>query len=456
MVTTTGTTEAPAVASAVPLRTTLLGAARSGGVRMLVLPVSALLGVVVTRLIVENYGTASYAQYGLLVAIGTLLPFADLGVSAAVMNAVGASDHPSTDPRVRGVLITSLRILVGGATVVSLVAVAITVAGLWPSLLGPGLMPGSGPLVAMACLILIAVAMPFGVGQRILAGLGKNHVSIAVNGFQTPLVLTALALLLWLDVPAGPAVAVLAYGATLLLAAVCLVLAARRIRPMLRAAVSGALRVRTVTGGRVLDVAWPMLVQMIALPIAMQTDRIVLSHRAGTDTLAEYNLAAQMFTPIWAVISAAGVTLWPVFAKARARGSTDSPASMALVFGGMAALMAVGIALASPFLADLASGGRIELGPLLVVSFVVLMVLQGLKYPLGMFMTDARGLRFQALVIVAMLPLNVGLSWWLAGPLGAAGPVIGSAVGVLCSQVVANALYIRRELRRRAAAGATA
>ena len=68
------------------------GVLRSGGMQLLVLPVSALLGILVTRLIVENYGIAAFAQYGLLVGIGTLLPFADLGMAAAVVNAVAASD----------------------------------------------------------------------------------------------------------------------------------------------------------------------------------------------------------------------------------------------------------------------------------------------------------------------------------------------------------------------------
>jgi O-antigen/teichoic acid export membrane protein len=422
---------------------------------LLVLPVSALLGIVVTRLIIENYGTAAFAQYGLLVAIGSLLPFTDLGMSAAIMNAVGGSESPSTDERVRRVVITAVRVLICSAVVLSLVAVVLTLLDLWPRLLGPGLMPETGSLVAMCCLLLIAAAMPAGAGPRILTGLGKNYVTIVVSGLQTPLVLATLLLLLWWDVPAGPAVAIIAFAATLLLSIVCTVLAARQVRPMLGRALRDVPKVRTVPGGQVLDVAWPMLIQMIALPIAMQTDRIVLSHRAGTDVLAEYNLAAQMFLPIWGVVSAAGVTLWPVFAKARARGAADSPVPMSWVFGGVAAGMAVAVALASPFLADVASGGRIELPMLLVVSFTLFMVLQGLKYPLGMFMTDAPGLRFQAAMIVLMLPVNVGLSWFLAGEIGAAGPVIGSLVGVGIFQLGANHVYVHRRLRaaRTTAAG---
>jgi O-antigen/teichoic acid export membrane protein len=306
----------------------------------------------------------------------------------------------------------------------------------------------------MACVALIAFSMPVGVGQRVLAGLGRNHISIAVLGLQTPLVLAALLLLLWWHVPAGPSVAVLAYGATFVLSVACCVIAARLIRPAGVEAVRLLPRLRGFRGVRVADTAWPMLVQSIALPIAMQTDRLVLSHRTGAAVLAQYNLASQMFTPIWAVVSSAGVTLWPVFARARARGLPASPLPMSGIFGGSAAVMAGAIALASPWLAELASGGRIRLPGALIAAFVVLMILQAVKYPLGTFLTDVAGLRFQALMIVLTLPLNLGLSWYLAGPLGAAGPVIGSIVGVAGAQVLANLLYVRRRLRSSGGAAA--
>jgi hypothetical protein len=105
------------------------------------------------------------------------------------------------------------------------------------------------------------------------------------------------------------------------------------------------------------------------------------------------------------------------------------------------------ITLAAPWLSALASDGQIELPLPLLISFSVFMVFQATKYPLGMFMTDARGLRYQAFMILALLPVNVGLSWWLGAKWGAPGPVIGSAVGVFLCQVVANWIYVRRAQR---------
>jgi len=430
------------------------GIGRSAGARLMVLPVSALLGIVVTRVVVEEYGTASFAQYGLLVGIATLLPFADLGMAAAVMNGVATSDDPARDARVRGVLVSAMRVLLASGAVICLVAVLLTLAGAWPALLGDALLPGSGPVAAMLCLLVVGLTLPLGIGQRVLSAQGRNHQSILLLGLQTPVVLAAVLLLVHLGAPVGGGVAVIPYVVTLLLSGVCTVLALRSLRPAATDALRLVPRVRSVRGEPVFHLAWPMLVQMIALPIAMQTDRIVLSHRVGTDGVAQYNLASQMFTPVWAVVSAAGVTLWPVFAKARAQGRTTSPFPIAAAFGAAGLVVSLVVAAASGWLADLASGGRIALPTGLVVAFVALMALQAFKYPLGMYMTDARGLRAQAAFIVAALPVNVALSWWLAGELGPAGPVVGSVVGVGLSQVVCSALYVRHRLRTDARAAA--
>lgn len=431
---------------------------RNAGVRLLVLPVSAILGIFSTRLIIDNFGEAAYAQYGLLIGIGALIPFADLGISAAIMNAVGGSDDPAHDPYVQKILTTCIRILLGSATVLLLISLVISLLGWWPTLLGEGLVPHSGPIVAALCVAMLAISMPAGLGQRVLSGLGKNHVTVAMLGLQTPFVLLTLYLVLHLHPAAGAYVAIVPYLVTFAILAGCTWYAARKLNPTLRNAIRDTPRLRTVRGGRVFDVAWPMMLQMIALPIAMQTDRLVLSHVSDLNNLAQYNLASQMYTPVWQVVSSAGVALWPIFARARTSKDlkATSPLPISMAFGGAAALVCVVISLASGWLSHAASGGHIHLSLSLLISFSVFMVMQAAKYPLGMYMTDARGLRYQAFMIVALMPVNLGLSWVLAIHYGAIGPVIGSAVGVFLCQVLANYVYVRRDLRARALAATAA
>lgn len=409
------------------------------------MPIGVVVGLLITRLVITHFGEAAYGQYGLLVGLGSLLPFADLGLSAAILNAVASTRTPGQDQRVRLTMVSAFRLMAISAVVIGLIAATITVLGGWRVLLGKGLDFGNGSLAAGVCLALIGINVPFGVGQRILNGLSRNHVTIVLNALNRPLVLAAVATVVVLDLPVGGFVAVFAYAAALLLGVATTVVAARHIRPAVGVAVRDALRVRTVRGAKVFDVAWPMLLQMIALPLAMQSDRIVLSHFSDLAALNQYNFAMQLFTPITLVLSSAGVTLWSVFAGQRAGISQRkaSPHRMAAVFGAVAALAVICVAALSPILSDVATDGRITLPWLLMAAFSAFVIARGANQPLGMYLTDGRGLRFQALMIVAMLPLNLGLSIALAGPLGASGPILGSAAGVLLCQTVPNWIFVR-------------
>lgn len=425
-------------------------ALRSVGVnaiaRMIALPVSALLGIVVTRLIIDNYGEASYAEYALVVGIGALLPFADLGLGAAIMNSTAEADDPHTDAGLHRTLVSCLRLLSVSGVVVILVALVITVSGDWDNILGAALQPGAGAMAAGLCLTVLGFTLIVSVGQRLLAGLGKYVWVVGLNGLQTPIVLLVLLVMVKLDVGTGVYMAVVAYTATFLLGLVALLLANRLVRPTLRRSLHDAWRIRTVRGAKVFDTAWPMLIIMISGALAMQTDRIVLSHRSTVSELAEYSLAAQMFNPLLGVVATATLALWPIFARARAKGvrSDVSPMGVAALFGVAAVVLTLIISLLSGVLSRLASGGEITIGPLVLVGFSLLVVVQAVKYPLGTYMTDAHGLRYQALMILVMLPLNFGLSWILAAPLGAAGPIIGSLVGVAVFEMVANLVYVHR------------
>ncbi|WP_449372186.1 hypothetical protein [Arthrobacter psychrolactophilus] len=110
------------------------------------------------------------------------------------------------------------------------------------------------------------------------------------------------------------------------------------------------------------------------------------------------------------------------------------------------------MALLSPWLVEFISSDKIRLDAWMIVGFVVFVTLQAAKYPAGMYMTDSRGLRFQVIPILILVPLNLGASWYLIGIIGAAGPIIGSAISVAVCQVVPNLWYVHIDLQKRRAA----
>ncbi len=401
---------------------------RSGGARIAVLGVSLVLGLVITRWTITHYGQDTYAQYGLLVGIAALLPFADLGIGAAVMNTVGESPDPDTDDEVRGVLLTSLRALVASAIVIAAIAVFLTALGLWPAVFGAGLDEANGNLAAGLCVLIFALTLPLGAGQRILSGLGKNHFVVALSGLQSPIVLLGLLVMAGGGAWLGAFIPVLSYLALMLIAFVAMVLAARLVGGTLIPAIRDIPRLRSKRGGKASHMAVPMLIMTIALPISLQSDRIVLSHVSTEESLATYNMAAQLFTPLRAVISASGLALWAHFARARTAQADASPFPMSGAFGGVAAILCLIIAILSPIIVQVASAGQIELDGVTIVSFSALTIGLALTYPIGMYLSDAPGLRLQAVATVVVLPVNLGLSIVLAERLGTPGPVIASVL----------------------------
>ncbi len=287
--------------------------------RMIALPISALLGIAVTRLLIEEYGRASYAEYALVVGIGALLPFKDLGLGASIVNATAGAADPRNDEHLRQVLVSCLRMLSVWAVVVVLGSLTISFLGLWQTLLGDALAPEGGAFAAAACVALLGVTLFVSVGQRVLLGLGKYAWVVVLNGFQTPIVLLVLLVMVWQHAGKGVYLAVVAYGATLILAGVAWWMADRRIRPTLSGALRDSMR-RDVRGAKIFGTAWPMLLLTVSVALAMQSDRVVLSHVSNIDQLAEYSLAAQMFNPLIGVVATACFALWPIFAKARAQG----------------------------------------------------------------------------------------------------------------------------------------
>jgi O-antigen/teichoic acid export membrane protein len=421
----------------------------SAVVQVVVAGLSGLLGMVTARLIIEQFGVAQYAQYGLLASLPALIPFADLGMAAVVVNAMASTDRVNTDLVVRRTLTSAFRVMLCSGLTIAAVGALLGVLGWWPALLGPGLLD-DGAVTATVCVMILGLALPLGVGARILVGLGRNALQIAIMGLTAPLVMAGVFVVLLTGSGSGSFLAVASYAAGAVVAVVLLVTASRLVHPQVSAAFRDVPRIRAVPGVRVFDVAWPMLVQMISLPIAMQTGRILLSHQGMPLDLAQYNLASQLFGVVLAAVATAGVALWPHFARARSQSVKASPFRASLVFVAAGVVLALALALLLPVLVPLVTDGEFGLGLPLVAAFVVFTVVQAGKYPVGMYMTDSAGLRAQVLPIVLMVPLNLGLTWWAIPHLGAAGPVWATTVSVLVCQVVPNALWVRRSMARQA------
>jgi len=129
-------------------------------------------------MILSHFGTEAYAQYGLLASLPSLLPFADLGIAAVVINSIAEAKNPRSDEHVRRSLLTALRILLVSGTVIMATSALVSVLGLWPVLLGNGLLPDGGAWAAFLCMAVFGITLPLAVGQRILVGLERTATQV--------------------------------------------------------------------------------------------------------------------------------------------------------------------------------------------------------------------------------------------------------------------------------------
>ena len=437
----TSTRSAPASGVWAPIRRTALA-------KVLVMGVTGVFGLINTRLIISHFGTDAYAQYGLLATFPNLMPFTDLGIGAVILNAVAGSSDLRHDAVVRRTLTTAIRVLLASALVIATTGIVLGLMGLWPTLLGAKLMDGGG-VTATLCLVVYAAALPLSVGQRVVVGMGRSATQVISQGVVSPALTCMLLLAVVPRLEAGNAVSVMSYVANTLVSIVCVVVAWRTTRPLLADALRDVPRLREVRGVRIVDTAGPSLVQALIIPIAFQTDRLLLSHLGGGQTLAQYNLAAQLFNLLTQTVSVTGMAMWPHFAKARADGRVESPFGAARAFAAMGGGLSLGLVIVAPWMASVLSDGKIELPITLLAANIANVVVEAAKQPLGMYMTDPRGLRAQMIPVVILVPMNLVLSWVLIAPLGAAGPIAGSVIAVIVCQLAPYALWVSADLRRR-------
>lgn len=405
---------------------------------------TAVFGILAARLILGEAGPEYFALYALITALPSLLQFQDLGAGAALVTAIAKASDPESDD-VRRTLLSVWRVTVGFAAFVFVLNAALFLSGGWRTLLGtPGQVPDA-PLTVFFGLSVWALTIPLSVWLRILLGLRKNHVSVLIQGLMAPLNLAMLWLLLGAGSMTHGLLAVSAYVAGLIVALVGFTTAARQLPGATRWAGRRLLQFRTVPGTQVMDVGWPMLAQMLSAPLSITAQRYVLAQSSSPQSVAEYAAAAQVFVAVLGVISATGVALWPRFAHERAQGRlTRGPFLFSAAMAGGTAALCLLVWQAREPLFGFTTNGTLTVGSELVLAFGAMVTLQAALYPLGMFIMDKKGIRFQVIPTLTMAVSSLGLAMLITPHVGVAGPVLSNCVCVLAAQVIPYVIYIRR------------
>ncbi|OBI74853.1 lipopolysaccharide biosynthesis protein [Mycobacterium sp. E740] len=427
----------------------------SGGARLLMLPIGGLSSILIARLVTTADGVDLFGVVMLIATLSQLLMFADLGAGAAIATArAQVQNAPSEVEKFRRTNLTAIRTTLWSAALLALVACLIGLFGAWPALLGvsnPNLSTGLN-VAAVLTLVTFGLALPFSLAQHVLRGSGRMHQAIVLTGLSAPFALVLTGALYVLDAPALSYALTLPIGA-LLSAICCTVQVARTDRKLVTGIMSEVLRPRRFPGLPISATAAPWFVVMIGLPLALQSDRIIISHQTDAVSLADYSYAAQLYAPLFSVMSLAALALWPSFA---ADNLTDGAARRSWltgvgILGAAGSVGAVGFVLLSPYVISWMSAGTASPEWSLLFAFAALLVVQSLHATSGMVLISPRHLKFQAVCVIALVVTNIPASWVLAPILGPAGPVWASVLTVAVCQLVPGAILAHRVTDHRSA-----
>jgi O-antigen/teichoic acid export membrane protein len=416
---------------------------RAGMTRTLLLPLTSLAALYVAHIEITALDNSLFGVLALLLSISLLLPFADLGIGAAVTNAVATRGDSTEHEKV---IAASLRLLLLVCLVVVLVGAVFSVLGLWGGL--TGVSRNEAPHLnrdMLGVTVLFGLGLPLGVGGRILLGLDRYPLLLRIQG-SIPFVTLGL-VFGFRDSKSLTAFLLAPFLAQNAASFIALGMAMRLMHLPVTKLWSRHPHQGRRINRKIRRTAGPMMIISIGLPIALQTDRLVLSHVGTRADLSAYAIVSMLYVPAWSIISSAGMSLWPRFAglgvdseRQRTQAYERFFRLFALAGGlGCLAFIVLGPAVTRQWAGT--SGGS----QLLWYTFGVLLLVQSAHMPGAMLMTHPAGLRFQAGWVITMCVLNVPLSVVLAMSLGAPGPVLASAVTILVLQLFVTRRRILQE-----------
>ena len=399
---------------------------------------TALATLLTSRIVIQHYGVVAFDSFALILALINLIPLNNLGVGASVTAAYAQQD---TGPEhARRTVLTASRVLAVSTIGTAAASVVLGAFGLWPTLLGDASGPNFWCTVAM---VFYALTFLPGLGQSVLLGVNRNHVTILIQAFFNPLIVVLVAVAVESGFSAG-SLLVIPCVALIIIHGVTAVLAARSV-DLHWLSVLRELPNRTrYPGTSIRSMSGPVLIITLSTPIALQSDRIVLSHVSTTQAVAEYSIAFQIFAPALVLIAASAQPLWPIYTQARSQGKRGPSVVRILgLFCAIAVVAGGALALVANPVAAVTGGHHVHISPLLAIAGGLAVVTAAASYPVAMSLMDPVGVRFVVWCTAIALPLNIGLSIIMGKQLGAPGPLLASCIVGILVQAVPGLIYSR-------------
>jgi O-antigen/teichoic acid export membrane protein len=411
--------------------------------RALTMPISAIAVLLSSSLITQSRGVEGFALFSIFIALPYMVPISDFGISVSVTDTIAA--HGVGSPEFRYVWKRTLMILsaIAGGTI--FLAAMLALMGGWRLVLG---LPAGRDteLAGFLMMLVMALGIPLGAGQRALLGLGLQTKATVLNSLSGCVSLLLVSVVL--AVPgAGYAGLAVAYGAgPLLMQTALFVIAIRNLRDKANANVPMKLHAPV----KIFHVALPMAVLSLTLPLTYQTDRVLLAHSSDLVQVANYSFVSMYYVPLLSVITIGSQALWPLFIRNLSvpRRLHRQFLKADRMFSTLGIVMMLGLIFAGPPLTLIVSGGKGDPPTALFIAFGAMLFVFGSNATSGMLLMDHQGRKLQALGAVVMLAIKVPLSIALIPVLGATGTILATLIPMTLCMIVPTRIAAQKRIRK--------
>lgn len=422
----------------------------SAGVRAALLPVSGIASLISTYFVVRELGPEGFAVFAILVALPALLPISDFGLGVALTDAAAGKGIRSRHFRATWTKTFKALLVIAAAAIIAGVLIALL--GWWHVLLAipAGL---DSELAGFAIVASLAISVPLATGQRVLLGLGQQTLATAVTSAAPALSLGLVVLTLTFGDISYASLAI-AYSLGPVIAQALLFLIAYSV---LRRS-SPKSEDRPLAGSERLGIiraAWPMALLGIVLPLAYQSDRIILSHFGSLAEVGQYALVATLYMPLLSVITVGSLALWPLFMRIGAAGAAVAKPYQrgTHIFTALGLVLGLGLVLAGPWVSTVVYQGNRIASLDVYMYFALMLVAFGYNSAAGMYLMDYSGRIFQAGGAVLLVLTKVPLSILLLSVMGVSGVIVGTLVPMVVFMVVPSRILANVRIRRSESAG---
>lgn len=428
---------------------------RTAGLRAAVLPLSALCALTTAGLTVHYAGHVAFGFITMVAQLQLALPFADLGLGAAVARGVArAEGSPQAHAELRVLLRRTAAVLAVVGALGAAAAAATGAAGFFSEFFRvPDQLQAETDVVMAVVLVVFFLSLPLGLAERVLIGRDRADL-IVILGLIPAVGNLGVVVLLGELGAAGMWLAVGLPASTLCFLGACSWLAFLHPRIGWRGIAPGApgtlphtggtdLRRASVTG--ILLGGAPVLITTAGTVLSEQHGRLVLARLAEPTDVSHYAIALQFYMPLFSVLYMAATVLWPRFAVRTDPRLWRQANLMLLGFGSAAAL---GFALLARPVAEIVTAGQLIPPWPVVLGLSAALIAQSAHLTQHNLLIDAAGFIRQACMSLALLTLVLtGTVLGVRAGLGPAAPGLSMACGVLAAQVVPGLLVARRRVR---------